>query len=80
MPSTIVHSYFVKDVLDILPDKIRTKLNADRCRMFGQSVDSLMFYNLRISQILSLAIFIIFGSILVWKEINCRNQKKKVNK
>ena len=46
MPSTIVHSYFVKDVLDILPDKIRTKLNADRCRMFGQSVDSFMFYNL----------------------------------
>ena len=46
MPSTIVHSYFVKDVLDILPTKIRSILDADRCRMFGQSVDSLMFYNL----------------------------------
>ena len=46
MPSTIVHSYFVKDVLDILPTKIRISLNEDRCRMFGQSVDSLLFYNL----------------------------------
>ena len=46
----------------------------------GIRTDSLMFYNLRISQILSLAIFIIFGIILAWKEIKCRNQKKKVNK
>ena len=46
----------------------------------GLRIDSLMFYNIRISQILSLAIFIIFGSILVWKEIKCRNEKNKVNK
>ena len=45
----------------------------------GLRIDSLMFYNIRISQILSLAIFIIFGSILVWKEIKCRNEKNKVN-
>jgi len=42
--------------------------------------DSLMFYNVRISQIISIIIFIIFSSILVCKEIKCRNQKKKENK
>lgn len=46
----------------------------------GLRIDSLMFYNVRISQILSLAIFIIFGIILVWKEIKCRKEENKVNK
>lgn len=46
----------------------------------GIRIDSLMFYNIRVSQILSLAIFIIFGSILLCKEIKCRNEKKKVQK
>lgn len=46
----------------------------------GIRTDSLMFYNFRISQILSLAIFIIFGSILASKEIKCRSNEKKVNK
>ena len=46
----------------------------------GIRIDSLMFYNIRVSQILSLAIFIIFGIILVCKEIKCRKQEKKVIK
>ena len=46
----------------------------------GIRTDSLMFYDIRVSQVLSLAIFIIFGIILVCKEIKCRKQEKKVNK
>ena len=46
----------------------------------GIRTDSLMFYNIRVSQVLSLAIFMIFGSILVCKEIKCRKQEKKVIK
>ena len=46
----------------------------------GIRTDSLMFYNIRVSQVLSLAIFIIFGVILVCKEIKCRKQEKKVIK
>ena len=46
MPATITHAYFVKDVIDILPDSIKSKLNIRRSMMFGQSTDSLMFYNL----------------------------------
>lgn len=51
-------------------------------RMFieGIRTDSLMFYNLRISQILSLTIFIIFSIILVKGEIKCRSKEKNVNK
>lgn len=46
MPATIVHSYFANDVYDILPKTIKEKLSPSRIRMFGQSMDSLMFYNL----------------------------------
>lgn len=46
MPATITHAFFAKDVYDILPTEIRDKSNLDRCKMFGQSMDSLMFYNL----------------------------------
>ena len=47
MPATIVHSYFAKDLHDILPDEIKNKIDVDRLKMFGQGMDSLMFYNIR---------------------------------
>jgi hypothetical protein len=46
MPATITHSFFAKDVYDILPGDIKNNLNLNRCKMFAQSTDSLMFYNL----------------------------------
>ena len=46
MPATITHAYFSKDVYDILPKDIKSKINVNRIKMFGQSTDSLMFYNL----------------------------------
>ena len=46
MPATITHTYFTKDVFDVLPEEIQNKLDIDRFKMFGQSTDSLMFYNL----------------------------------
>lgn len=46
MPATITHAFFAKDVYDILPESIQSRLDLSRCRMFGQSTDSLMFYNL----------------------------------
>lgn len=46
MPATVVHAYFAKDVRDILPNEIKAKINEDRVKMFGQSMDPLMFYNL----------------------------------
>lgn len=46
MPATIVHSYFAKDTLEILPNPIVDMIDDKRVRMFSQSMDSLMFYNL----------------------------------
>lgn len=46
MPATIVHSYFAKDLFDILPEGIKKDIDEDRLRMFAQGTDSLMFYNL----------------------------------
>lgn len=46
MPATVAHAFFAKDVYDILPNNIRKNLNLRRCKMFSQSTDSLMFYNL----------------------------------
>lgn len=46
MPATITHAYFAQDVFEILPDNFKDKLDCSRLRMFGQSMDSLMFYNL----------------------------------
>lgn len=46
MPATIAHSFFAKDVYDILPEEISKRLNVSKCKMYGQSVDALLFYNL----------------------------------
>lgn len=46
MPATITHAYFSKDVYDVLPENIQGKIDLKRLKMFGQSVDSLQFYNL----------------------------------
>ncbi len=46
MPATAVHAYFAQDLNDILPKEIKNKLDVNRLRMFSQSTDSLMFYNL----------------------------------
>ena len=46
MPATITHAFFAKDVYDVLPQEIQSKLDINRCKMFGQSTDSFMFYNL----------------------------------
>ena len=46
MPATVVHAYFAQDLNDILPKEIKNKLDVDRLKTFGQSIDSLMFYNL----------------------------------
>ena len=44
MPSTVTHSFFVKDVCEVLPSNITTKLDLNRCRGFAHGTDSLMFY------------------------------------
>ena len=46
MPATITHAYFARDIYEILPSNIKEKVNVQRVKMFGQSTDSLMFYNL----------------------------------
>ena len=46
MPATVTHAYFAKDVYDVLNTAIKRKLSLSRCRMFGQSTDCFMFYNL----------------------------------
>ncbi len=46
MPATITHSYFAQDVYDILNEEIRNIIDINKFRMFAQSFDSLMFYNL----------------------------------
>ena len=46
MPATITHAFFTKDVFDILPSDIKKKLEINKIKMYGQSVDSCMFYNI----------------------------------
>ncbi len=46
MPATAVHAYFAQDTFDILPKEIKNKLDVNCLKTFGQSMDSLMFYNL----------------------------------
>ena len=46
MPATVMHSFFAKDVYDVLPMDIQKRLDPKRCKTFSQSTDSLMFYNL----------------------------------
>ena len=46
MPATITHAFFAKDLYDVLPDNIIEKIDFERFKMFSQSTDPLMFYNL----------------------------------
>lgn len=46
MPATITHAYFVRDTINMLPSNIKNNLDIKRSMMFGQSTDSLIFYNL----------------------------------
>ena len=46
MPATITHSYFMKDLYEVLPNSITSKIDLNRSKMFAQSTDSIMFYNL----------------------------------
>ena len=46
MPATITHSYFAKDLYEVLPDSISSKIDLKRTKMFANSTDSIMFYNL----------------------------------
>lgn len=46
MPATVTHAYFAKDLYDVLPESISSKLDLDRIKMFAQGTDSIMFYNL----------------------------------
>ena len=46
MPATVTHSFFSKDVYDVLPTYINDKIDICRLKMFAQSTDSLMFYNI----------------------------------
>lgn len=46
MPATVTHAYFANDVYDILNNDIKNRLDLDRVKMYGQSMDSLRFYNL----------------------------------
>lgn len=46
MPATVTHAYFAEDVYDILPLSIKESVDLPRMKMFGQSTDPLMFYNL----------------------------------
>lgn len=46
MPATITHSYYAKDLYEVLPENITSKLDLNRTKMFANSTDSFMFYNL----------------------------------
>ena len=46
MPATITHAYFAKDLYEVLPDNISSKIDLNRTKMFAQSTDSIMFYNI----------------------------------
>lgn len=46
----------------------------------GIRTDSLMLYDVRISQVLSLVIFLVFSGIFAYKTVKCRTQEKKVDK
>ena len=78
MPATATHAFFAKDVYDILPGDIKKNLSISRSKMFAQSTDSLMFYNCRISQILSLALFIVFSIILIYNKNKSKHMSKIV--
>lgn len=48
MPATVTHAYFANDLYDILPIGLKKLLMDDKLklRMFAQSTDSFIFYNL----------------------------------
>lgn len=43
MPSLVTHTFFAKDVYDILPENICDKLDANSFKMFSQGVNSLRY-------------------------------------
>ena len=43
MPATITHAYFAKDLYEVLPEDISSKIDLNRTKMFAQSTDSIMF-------------------------------------
>lgn len=45
MPATATHAYFVKDVFDVLPQKISSIANIGQAVHFTQGADALKFYN-----------------------------------
>lgn len=46
MPATITHAYFAKDLYEVLPDYISSKIDLDRTKLFSNSTDSILFYNI----------------------------------
>ena len=46
MPATATHTYFARDVFDILDKDITAKINIKSFEMFSQGTDPLMFYNI----------------------------------
>ena len=52
MPATVTHAYFANDLYDILPIGLKKLLIDDKLklRMFAQSTDPLLFYNLLVKK------------------------------
>ena len=46
MPATITHAYLAKDLYEVLPESISNKIDLNRTKMFAQSTDPIMFYNM----------------------------------
>ena len=46
MPSSITHSYFMKDVYDKLDDNIKNKIVLESAKTFAQGPDIFFFYNI----------------------------------
>lgn len=46
MPATVAHAYLAKDLYEVLPETISSKIDLNRCKMFAQSTDSILFYNI----------------------------------
>lgn len=46
MPSTVTHSYFMKDVYDLLSDNIKNNIILESAKTFSQGPDIFYFYNM----------------------------------
>ena len=46
MPASITHAYLAKDLYEVLPEYISSKIDLNRTKMFAQGTDPIMFYNL----------------------------------